>query len=79
MFFALIPFFYVVEERKGLAEINKASYLTFFIFNLITIYWVGSWQTGTDLFLMIAGGVLLFFSPLLFLIPTTLYYFAKKI
>lgn len=78
MFFALIPFFYVVEERKGLAEINKASYLTFFIFNLITIYWVGSWQTGTDPFLMIAGGVLLFFSPLLFLIPTTLYYFAKK-
>ncbi|MCH7827587.1 MAG: apolipoprotein N-acyltransferase [Bacteroidetes bacterium] len=78
MFFALIPFLYVVEQRKGLAEINKASYLTFFIFNLITIYWVGSWQTGTDLFLMIAGGVLLFFSPLLFLIPTTLYYFAKK-
>lgn len=78
MFFALIPFFYVIRQRKGLAEINKASYLTFFVFNLITIYWVGSWQTGTDPFLMISGAVLLFFNPLLFLIPTTLYYFAKK-
>ncbi len=78
MFFALVPFFYVIEGRKSLAEINKASYLTFFIFNLITVYWVGSWQTGTDPYLMIAGGVLMFFNPLLFLIPSTLYYFAKK-
>jgi len=78
LFFALVPFLYVIEQRNSLSEINKASYLTFFVFNLITIYWVGSWQTGTDPFLMIAGGVLLFFNPLLFLIPTTLYYFAKK-
>jgi len=78
MFIALIPYFFVIERRKGLAEINKATYLTFFVFSLITIYWVGSWQTGTDPFLMIAGGVLLFFNPLLFLIPSTLYYFAKK-
>ena len=78
MFVALIPYLFVIEKRDGLAEINKATYLTFFVFSLITIYWVGSWQTGTDPFLMIAGVVLLFFNPLLFLIPSTLYYFAKK-
>lgn len=78
MFVALIPYLFIIEKRDGLADISKATYLTFFIFSVITIYWVGSWQTGTDPFLMIAGGVLLFFNPLLFLIPSTLYYFAKK-
>ncbi len=78
MFVALVPYFYVIEKKKTLAEINRATYLTFFIFCLITIYWVGSWQKGTDPYLMIAGGTLLFFNPLLFLIPSTLYYMARR-
>jgi apolipoprotein N-acyltransferase len=78
MFVALAPYFYVIEKKKTLAEINRATYLTFFIFCLITIYWVGSWQKGTDPYLMIAGGTLLFFNPLLFLIPSTLYYMARR-
>lgn len=79
IFFALIPYFYVIEKRQTLAEINRATYLAFLVFNLITIYWVGSWQKAADPFLMIAGGVLVFFNPILFLIPSTLYYLAKKI
>ncbi len=78
MFFALVPYFIVIERKKTLAEINRSTYLAFFFFNLITIYWVGSWQKGTDPFLMIAGGTLLFFNPLLFLIPSTLFYFARR-
>ncbi|MEO8398732.1 MAG: apolipoprotein N-acyltransferase, partial [Ignavibacteriaceae bacterium] len=39
---------------------------------------VGSWQDKADPFLMISGVVLVFFNPLLFLIPSTLYYFSKK-
>ena len=79
MFFAFIPYFYVIEKRKGLAEIGRATYITFFIFSLITLYWVGSWQKQSDPFLMIAGGVLVFFNPLLFLIPSTLFYITRKI
>jgi apolipoprotein N-acyltransferase len=78
MFVALVPYFFVIEKKKTLAEINRATYLTFFIFCLIAIYWVGSWQKATDPFLMIAGGTLLFFNPLLFLIPSTLYYMARR-
>ncbi len=78
MFFALVPYFIVIEKKKTLAEINRSTYLTFFFFNLITVYWVGSWQKGTDPFLMIAGGTLLFFNPLLFLIPSTLFYIARR-
>ncbi len=77
-FFGLIPYLYVLEERDGLAEINRFTYFTFFFFNLITLYWVGSWTKDADSYLLIAGTTLMFFNPLLFLIPSTLYYFAKK-
>ncbi len=78
LFFGLIPYLSVIKNRKTLAEINRATYLTFFVFSLITLYWVGSWQKESDPFLMIAGGTLLFFEPLLFLIPSTLFYLTKK-
>ncbi|MBZ0182219.1 MAG: apolipoprotein N-acyltransferase [Melioribacteraceae bacterium] len=77
-FAALVPYFLVLEEKEGLAEINRFTYFTMFFFNLITLYWVGSWTKDADPFLMISGTVLMFFNPLLFLIPSTFYYFARK-
>ncbi len=79
MLVALVPYFQIIEQKKGLGEINRATYLTFWFFNLVTLYWVGSWQPTTDPFLMISGVVLVFFNPILFLIPSTLYFFSKKI
>ncbi len=79
IFFALVPYLYVIGQRKSLADINRATYLTFFVFSVITLYWVGSWQKEADPFLMIAGGVLLFFNPLVFMIPSTLLYLARNV
>jgi len=78
IFVAFVPYFTVLERRNGLAEINRFTYFTAFIFNFITLYWVGGWLPNTDPFLMIAGTTLLFFNPLVFLIPSTLYYLTKK-
>jgi len=78
IFFALIPYLFVIEKRTSLIEINQATYLMGFIFSLFTIYWVGAFTEGRDSFLMIAGGALLFVNPLFFLIPSTLYYLARK-
>ena len=77
-FVAFVPYFMVIQKREGLAEINKFTYFTAFIFNFITLYWVGGWLPNTDPFLMIAGTTLLFFNPLVFLIPSTLYFVTKK-
>jgi apolipoprotein N-acyltransferase len=74
----LVPYLYIIENRQTLAGINRATYLTAFIFNVITIYWVGSWQKQADPFLMISGGLLLFVNPIFFLIPSTLLYCARK-
>jgi len=78
MFFALIPYLYVIERKERLIEINRATYLMAFVFGLLTIYWVGSWQSSADPFLMISGVLLVFINPVFFLIPSTLYFFCRK-
>ena len=79
VFVAFVPYFFVIQKREGLADINRFTYFTMFIYNLITLYWVGGWLPNSDPFLMIAGTTLFFFNPIVFLIPSTLYYFAKKV
>lgn len=79
LFFAFIPYFFVLEKRTSLLSINQGNYLLVFILSIITIYWVGSWQSKADPFLMMGGGVLLFFYPVVFMIPSTLYYLSSKV
>ncbi|MCK9425342.1 MAG: apolipoprotein N-acyltransferase [Ignavibacteriaceae bacterium] len=78
IFVGLIPYFLVLEKRETLAEINRATYFMAFVFSLLTVYWVGGFTVGKDYYLMISGFVLLFFNPLLFLIASTLFYFALR-
>jgi len=79
IFIAFLPYFSVLEKRTSLASISRATFIFTFGFSLITLYWVGSWQSSADLFLMMGGGALLLAYPCVFLIPSTLYYLAKKI
>lgn len=78
MFIGLVPYFQVLDKKEKLIDINRFTYLTFFVFNLLTIYWVGSWSSEADPFLMIGGVLLLFLNTSFFLIPSTLFYFASK-
>ena len=79
IFFSFVPFFFFLEIKNTLGEINRISYLTFFVFNLITLYWVGSWTKEADPFLMISGVLLLFLNPAFYLIPTSIYFLSTKI
>lgn len=79
LFFALVPYLIVIERREKLIDINRATYLMAFVFCLLTLYWVGSWQKKADSFLMISGTLLVFVNPIFFLIPSTLLYFTRKI
>ncbi len=78
LFFALIPFLKVIETRRSLAEINRASFLMSFTASIFALYWVGGYTEGKDPFLMIGGFLLFFINPIAFLIPTTLYYIVRK-
>jgi apolipoprotein N-acyltransferase len=79
IFVALIPYFYLISKRESLAEINSITYLTTFVFTLITLYWVGSWTKEADPFLMISGILLMFVNPAVYLIPSTLFYLSRKL
>lgn len=79
LFVAFVPYFFVVTKRHTLASVNKASYLTFFVMSLVTVYWVGSWQSAADPFLMISGVVLVFFLPCVMLINSSLYFLSRKV
>jgi apolipoprotein N-acyltransferase len=79
LFVAFVPYFFVVTKKQILASVNSSSYLTFFILSIITIYWVGSWQSEADPFLMLSGVVLVFFYPCVLLINSTLFYLSRKV
>jgi len=79
MFGGFIPYLFVLEKRKTLGEINRATYLMSFVFCIVTVYWVGSWQSEADPFLMMGGGAMLLALPGVMIIPSTLYYLAGKI
>lgn len=79
IFIGLIPYFIVIKKRTSLASINRATFLFSFFFSITTIYWVGSWSSEADPYLMLAGAALLFAYPGVMLIPSTLYYLAKKV
>ncbi|NUN10661.1 MAG: apolipoprotein N-acyltransferase [Ignavibacteriaceae bacterium] len=79
LFVGLVPLFLILDKRTSLRSLNGAGYLFGFIFSFLTVYWVGAFTEMKDPFLMIAGGALLFFNPLLFVIPATLFYCADKV
>ncbi len=79
IFVGLIPYFIVLQRRTTLASISKATFLFALVFSLVTIYWVGSWSSEADPYLMLAGAALLLAYPSVMLIPSTLYYLAKKV
>lgn len=79
LFIAFVPYFFVVSKRQTLQKVNSASYLSFFVMSLITVFWVGSWQSNADPFLMISGIVLVFFLPCVMLINSTLYFLSRKV
>ncbi len=78
-FTALVPFFIVIEKRESISSINRISYIMFFSFTIVTLYWVGSWTAEADPFLMLSGVALMFVNPFLYLIITTIYGLARKV
>jgi len=79
LFVALIPYLIILDKSDSLININRKTYLMGFLFSVTSIYWVGSWQENADSFLLIGGTLLLFINPIFFLIPSTLYFFTRKI
>ncbi|MGA2623666.1 MAG: apolipoprotein N-acyltransferase [Bacteroidota bacterium] len=76
--FAFVPFFVLFESVDDYGESFRYSYLTFLIFNIITLYWTGGFTHGHDWYMMVAGALLLFAHPLFFLVPIAAWVFIRR-
>lgn len=74
--FAFVPLFLVLLDSNGRNFLN--AYFTFFIFNLISIYWVGGFIHAKDPYLMVAGASLLIIHPILMSIPIAVFNLIHK-
>jgi len=76
--FAFVPFFIAFEDLETHGKAFRASYLAFFIFNLIAISWTGGFVHGKDPYLMAAGAALVFGHPLFMYVPVLLFTMVRK-
>ncbi len=73
-----VPFLILSDAIERPGRYFRYSYLTFFLFSLFSLYWVGGFTHGKDPYLMIAGAALFFWEPLVLSVPAMVYFFVKR-
>ncbi len=76
--FAFVPFFLLYESIDDYGKAFRYSYVTFFVFNLTAMYWVGGFTHCKDAYMIVAGILLVFAHPLFFFVPIAVWMFIKR-
>jgi apolipoprotein N-acyltransferase len=76
--FGLIPLLLLIEYASGYARPLRYTYLTFFIIQVLTVYWMGGFVHGKHPMQMVGGGLLLFAHPFFFFIPVLGYLVIRR-
>ena len=74
----LIPLLIALERAKTWRQTLRWSYSSFLIFSALTTWWVGSWQSNADPWLMTSSILLIMIHPLFFCVPILLYHLIRK-
>lgn len=69
----LVPLLLALEQTTSYRQAFRWSYSSFFIFSAISTWWVGSWQSNSDPWLMVSCIMLIIVHPLFFTVPILLY------
>lgn len=79
-YFSLVPLFLVIESEllKTSSRFIRYFYITFFLYQGIANWWVGSWQKESDPFLIIAGVALQFGHPFFLMLPLLALTYVRK-
>lgn len=76
-FFGFIPLLLLLSDKE-LKHPYLLSYITFFIFHVSSNWWMSSWRSGTNPYLMASGLVVDFIHPLFFLVPILVFRFFNR-
>ncbi len=77
-FIAFLPFFVLFEQIDSAWRGFRYGYAAFFVLNVLTLYWAGGFTHGRDIYLMIAGVLLLLAHPLFFCIPVIAFVWVRR-
>jgi len=79
-FFAFIPLFVILEAESSRHKktIVRYLYCTFFLYQGIANWWVGSWQKESDPFLIIAGLALQIGHPFFLMLPFIAFFYIRQ-
>lgn len=78
-FIAFVPLLKLFESIDSYAKALRYGYLTFFLLNLITLYWTGGFTHGKDGYMMVAGSLLILVHPFFFCLPLLLLVFIRRV
>jgi len=70
---SLIPFLLLIETLDGTWRKLRYAYVTFFVFHVLTLFWIGGFVVGKDYWMMLAGGAVLLLHPLFYVMVVFLY------
>ncbi|MFA6468975.1 MAG: apolipoprotein N-acyltransferase [Bacteroidota bacterium] len=73
-----VPFLIVTHSIESFGRYFRYAYGTFFLFTMITLYWVGGFTHMKDPYLMIAGVALYLWEPLVLTLPALIFFFIRK-
>lgn len=68
-----VPLLIVLDERKNLADVFKATYVAFFVWNLIALAWISGFTHLRDIYLFGAGAAVVLVHPVVMTIPMIAY------
>src|SRR3989339_857177 len=76
-FVAFVPLLFALD-LKQYRKPFLLIYLTFFIYHGGANWWISSWQSETDPFLMLSGFAIWLVHPFFFFLPLSLFLFIRK-
>ncbi len=75
---AFVPLFVALRPVDRYWPALRISYLAFLALNVVTLYWTGGFSHGQDLYMMVAGVLLLLVHPFFFYPPVAAWVFIRR-
>lgn len=76
--FALVPLLLIFEFTDGFSRPLRYTYITFFVLQLISVYWMGGFAHAQHAMQMFGGALLILAHPFFFFIPVIGYLLVRR-
>jgi len=77
-YIGFVPLFFLLNRLETTSRQFTYLYLSFFVMSVIALYWVGGFTHLKDPYLMMAGGLLLFWQPVYFSFAMLVFVFVRN-